>query len=152
MGVSLRSDFNLLRNCSFNIAIYVQIPKTDNWIAWFTGTYIFSKWCLKNPRKYECNHWNTRWWQDWGVVSLQGRGQFTLKIQWNKVWSTAVPNNSRHDDGTLQVEAGLMMVFPSKSYLGYKKTKPVSWSSCVCTDCLCKKFASASNLPVNFGK
>lgn len=82
--MSVGSDFNLLRNCSFNIATYVhvQIPKTDNWIAWFMGTYIFSKWCLKNPRKYECNHWNTRWWQDWGVVSLQGRGQFTLIVIW----------------------------------------------------------------------
>lgn len=30
----------------------------------------------------QCNHWNTRWWQDWGVVSLQGRGQFTLIVIW----------------------------------------------------------------------
>lgn len=84
VGVSLRSDFNLLRNCSFNIAIYVQIPKTDNWIAWFTGTYIFLNDAWKTQGNMnQCNHWNTRWWQDWGVVSLQGRrGQFTLIVIW----------------------------------------------------------------------
>lgn len=57
LGVSLGSDFNLPWNWSYNIAIYVQIPKFENWITWFMGTCISYKWCLKNPStcKYECN-------------------------------------------------------------------------------------------------
>lgn len=143
LGVSLGSDFNLPWNWSYNIAIYVQIPKFENWITWFMGTCISYKWCLKNPStcKYECNQTqgggrigDRPVYRKWSVYTY-----INIKIQWNKVWSTAVPNNSRHDDGTLHVEAGLMMVFPSKSYFGYKKTKPFNCSSCVCANCLCKE-------------
>lgn len=86
--------------------------------------------------------WNDRWKTQINmnvVIQTQsgGRiGECNMEFQWNKVWSTAVPNNSLHDDGTLQVEAGFMMVFPSKSYLGYKKTKSVNWSLL----CLCRLF------------
>lgn len=81
-----------------------------------------------------------------GTGQFTGSGQFTLiltKIQWNKVWSTAVPNNSRHDDGTLHVEAGLMMVFPSKSYFGYKKTNHLIEVLVFVQIVYARKFASA---------
>lgn len=124
-----------------------NIPVCTNTKIWklnhLVHGYMYYKWCLKNPStcKYECNQTqgggrigDRPVYRKWSVYT-----HINIKIQWNKVWSTAVPNNSRHDDGTLHVEAGLMMVFPSKSYFGYKKTKPFNWSSCVCANCLCKE-------------
>lgn len=128
-----------------------NIPVCTNTKIWklnhLVHGYMYYKWCLKNPStcKYECNQTqgggrigDRPVYRKWSVYT-----HINIKIQWNKVWSTAVPNNSRHDDGTLHVEAGLMMVFPSKSYFGYKKTNHLIEVLVFVQIVYARKFASA---------
>lgn len=53
-------------------------------------------------------------------------------VQWNNVWSTTVPNNSLQEEGIFHVLAGFIIVFPSKSYFGWKRKVNTSCSYCWC--------------------